>query len=443
MALSEDDLQQRFYDGLFASEHWPRERIIEHQRSQLEQLLNHARTQVPFYQNRLDAVFKPGGGIDWERWRDIPLLTRDDLVAHADAMRARTMPPGHGHLYTATTSGSTGKPVTTVHNGLANLASRATGFRSHRRHGIDWSATLAYWRGDALAPDGRSVGQVGGPWGPRWHPDGARGRAIRVSRRHDARTALRFFADNDARYFSGRGKTAQAMALEAMRLQLPNRFDEILCFATGIEPDEREDCKAAFGARMIGMYSSKEGQQMAHQCPSGTHYHVDEEVVLLEIIDADGNPTPPGETGRVVVTPLFSTAQPLIRYEHGDLAIPGTTCPCGRTLMVLERIVGRTMHLFRFPDGSTSSPTLPGTATGLIGARHIQLAQVAPLRIEARYVPRDDTEPDADAIAELIAAVRRVTHRDAEITLSRRLTLERGDGGKFMSSVYEVPESAS
>lgn len=77
------------------------------------------------------------------------------------------------------------------------------------------------------------------------------------------------------------------------------------------------------------------------RCPFGHGYHVNAEAVLLEVVDANGLPVPPGEPGRAVITPFASTALPLIRYDQGDIVIAGTTCECGRALPHLEAISGR------------------------------------------------------------------------------------------------------
>ena len=59
------DLQRQFYDMLMRSQYWSAERMQEHQRSQLSQLLLHAQRTVPFYAHRLDAVLRPDGTVDW------------------------------------------------------------------------------------------------------------------------------------------------------------------------------------------------------------------------------------------------------------------------------------------------------------------------------------------------------------------------------------------
>lgn len=438
--MSATGLLQQFHEMLMESQYWSPAALVDYQRSQLSQLLRHARANVPFYASRLDPVFTATGDIDWDRWHEIPIVTRQDLTEHRQDMQARAIPAGHGALYEAKTSGSTGVEVITTHNGLANLANRAAIFRHHRRHDLDWSRTMAAWYGDDLNEAAFPAGHVGGPWGPAWKPQARVGRFVRMNRFATAAEALEFYGRHGATYFTGRGKTAQALALEARRLGSSQKFEAILGFATAILPDEREDCAAIFGARMMGVYSSKEGHAMAHECPSGPHYHINEELALVEILNESGRPTPVGEVGRVVVTPLLSTAQPLIRYEQGDLAVPGATCSCGRTLRVIESVVGRTMHLFRFPDGSTVAPMVPGSARQLIGARYWQIAQVGPLEIEVRYVPETPGyRGDTQALADI---VRARIHPDVEVRVVERTSLERADGGKFIQYVNETGAAA-
>src|SRR5690606_29109428 len=103
----------------------------------------------------------------------------------------------------------------------------------------------------------------------------------------------------------------------------------------------RERLRAIWGASLTDTYSASEVGVMALQCPHSGQYHVQSEVALVEVIDAAGRPCAPGEMGRVVVTPLHNFAQPLFRYDIGDLAEVGEACACGRGLPTLARIIGR------------------------------------------------------------------------------------------------------
>jgi phenylacetate-CoA ligase len=68
-----------------------------------------------------------------------------------------------------------------------------------------------------------------------------------------------------------------------------------------------------------------------------------DEGVLVEIVrPGTGDPVAPGEVGEVVVTTLFNTDYPLVRFGTGDLsAMLAGTSPCGRTNVRIKGWMGR------------------------------------------------------------------------------------------------------
>ena len=42
-------------------------------------------------------------------------------------------------------------------------------------------------------------------------------------------------------------------------------------------------------------YTSKEAHKIAHECPVSGGFHVNSELILVEILDAEGNPCAPGD----------------------------------------------------------------------------------------------------------------------------------------------------
>ena len=76
---STPSLRQRIYEMLMESQFWPPAKMLEFQRSQLAQLLRHAKATVPFYKTRLDPLFEKNDDINWDRWHEIPIVTRADL----------------------------------------------------------------------------------------------------------------------------------------------------------------------------------------------------------------------------------------------------------------------------------------------------------------------------------------------------------------------------
>jgi len=430
------DIQKQLFASLMESQFWGRERIAQLQRNRTQGLLQHARDHVPFYRDRLATAFDGKGNVDWDRWNDIPILTRQELSDRGNEMTSLALPRGHGGTTRFTTSGSTGIAVNTVTSAYANIATKIASYRGQSWHGVDWSKHALFYMEEKSPAGAWPNVEIGARWGPLWLPQ-ATGRFLRLNGSTPPGHVVDFIAHRDeVRYLSCRAKVAQVVALEAMRSGRRPTLDGVLAFSTATYDDEREDIKRAFGAKVLSFYSSKEAHLMAYQCPIHTHLHIAEELVLLELLDDQGRPVPKGTRGHVVVTNLLNWAQPLIRYRHGDLAVEGGECSCGRTLRVLEKIVGRESDMFRFPDGSAVAFGVPGDFKTKFNIKTWQIAQVEPLKLEVRYATISDNQPlDIPA---LTAAIRAMTHPDVTISFTRSDSFLPPDGRKFTEYVNEL-----
>ena len=115
----------------------------------------------------------------------------------------------------------------------------------------------------------------------------------------------------------------------------------IVTYAEVLEVEEKQRFEQAFGARVIEIYQASEGQ-IGSACHCG-RLHLNEDLVYVELLDADGNPvaTPGTVANRMLVTNLVNRAQPLIRYEMNDLVVLGGPCPCGSRFRTIDRVLGR------------------------------------------------------------------------------------------------------
>jgi len=86
------------------------------------------------------------------------------------------------------------------------------------------------------------------------------------------------------------------------------------------------------------------GPGVAGECRERNGLHMAEDHFLLELIDPKTlEPVGPGEVGELVITTLTKEAFPLIRYRTRDLTrFPPESCPCGRTMRRMSRVLGRT-----------------------------------------------------------------------------------------------------
>ena len=81
--------------------------------------------------------------------------------------------------------------------------------------------------------------------------------------------------------------------------------------------------------------------------------HIADDLVILEPVDAQGNPVPYGQPAdRVLLTNLYNLDQPLIRYDIADaMTISDEPCPCGCAHRRITDIRGRMDAVFEFRGG--------------------------------------------------------------------------------------------
>lgn len=86
------------------------------------------------------------------------------------------------------------------------------------------------------------------------------------------------------------------------------------------------------------------GPGVSAECLHRNGLHLYEDHFIAEIIDPQTlQVLPPGAEGELVLTTLTKEAFPLIRYRTRDItALDYAPCPCGRTLVRMKKVLGRT-----------------------------------------------------------------------------------------------------
>ncbi len=115
----------------------------------------------------------------------------------------------------------------------------------------------------------------------------------------------------------------------------------------GAEPwseEMRRDIQQRSGMRAYEHYGLTEmmGPGVAFNCEN-YKLHINEDHIYPEIIDpVTLEPLGEGEKGELVLTALRREGMPLIRYRTRDIcAIHRERCACGRTLVVMDKVLGR------------------------------------------------------------------------------------------------------
>jgi len=126
-------------------------------------------------------------------------------------------------------------------------------------------------------------------------------------------------------------------------------------FTTGeiLWPHQREVITETLQCPVADGYGGRDSGFISHECPQGG-MHILSDAILVEIVNGSGRPLPPGESGEIVATDLYSHEVPFIRYATGDRgALSSQPCRCGRALPLLEKLDGRAMDFFLAADGRT------------------------------------------------------------------------------------------
>lgn len=108
----------------------------------------------------------------------------------------------------------------------------------------------------------------------------------------------------------------------------------------------RRDIESLLPLKALDIYGLSEviGPGVATEClEAQSGLHVNEDHFLVEALDpASHTPVPDGTPGELTFTTPTKEALPLLRYRTGDIAAlhPGS-CPCGRTLVRMSKVLGR------------------------------------------------------------------------------------------------------
>lgn len=374
------------------SSQWlPEAALRARQSMQLRELLTHARRHCRYYRDRLPT--------DVAAWDTIPLLTRHDLQSHFDALLADTYPQAHGKTFDITTGGSTGEPVTVRRTQLTQLFWEASTLRDHLWHRRDFSATQAIIRQFPAPVQSSRPGQ----WGsgvfrsrPAWH--------LPIST--DVDTQLRWLQSVNPDILLTYPPNLEALIARMRRdgVTLP-RLREVRTISGMVTPALRDLCQATLGLPLTDLYSAQEVGVIALQCPNSGLLHPQSDHLLVEVLDAQGQPCREGEIGQVVVTDLHNFAMPLIRYALRDWAEVGPVCPCGRGLPTLCAVKGRTRNMALSPDGKPFWPVLESRrfVDAIPNLRQYQFVQTACDAITATLVCQP--APDDNQLKALQAAL--------------------------------------
>lgn len=358
-------------------------------RKALASLLTFAAAHSPFYRDQAWAKSVRGGAS--VALKNVPITKKSLVREHTDRFYVSAVPPSEGKLLIKSTSGSAGHPI-----GLRQTA------KFFAINHLERARLLAGWGFERYS----SRVSIRNP-----DPDNPRGttkikhenrQSLHALYTGDVSEALDFIAKTGTHVLENRPSMSAAILERAAEkgIELPLA---LISTMSELVPDQfRMAVRSRPGCRLVDRYAANETLMIAGECAQCGAYHPADRQLVLEVLDDNDKPAKAGKMGRVIVTPLFNLAMPLIRYDIGDYAIVGETDSCPRASMSLTRIVGRDRNVFKLPDGRKIMPWLDPQAVLNAGVHQFKMVQRGLAEIELLYIPRGTVELSSARAQELV-----------------------------------------
>jgi phenylacetate-CoA ligase len=411
--------------------------MLDYLETKLRTVLTRAYQDVPYYRREWRSIGVEPGDLSRARLTELELLPvttkqalRDDPLSFvATSVAART------RLHRYYSSGSTGTPITVL---CSN--------EGHRRFIAAREARSFLWAETSIhRPRSTIGGRLVVPKaedGPPFHRYNAVERQVYFSAYHISPTNVPAYVSafnrHRPRLLTGYAYSHFLLARMMLDQGLALEYDPdaVVLSSEKLAPEMKRVIEKAFRARAFEEYGSVENCLLATECQQGS-LHINPDFGIVEIVNDENRPVPAGTEGRILATGLLNEAQPLIRYEIGDIgAWSAASCSCGRDhLPVLAEVVGRLEDVVTGPDGRQ----LVRFHSLFLGLPHVvegQVIQEGLSQFRVRVVAADGFgEGDVRAIrGRFQERLGRV-----QVQVERVSSIARTERGKFRAVVSQLP----
>ncbi len=331
---------------LKGSEHMPADQLLERQEEARRKIVRYAMEHTEFYRRHYRAMGLEAGDIGKSGWfEQLPPVTKEHLRIHFEEFTDASLKP---FRRISTTGGSTGIPTKTGYD--VRIPEECYIWRILDWFGVSpWDDRAHVWRETRTTWKQKFVNRA--LWWPTRH--------LKLDASFMTEQSIRLFFTqyNHVRpallqgYVGAISQLARFVIDKQLAVWSP-KF--VWVTSAPISPVQRKLIADAFHAPICDQYGSCEIRWIAQQCPEGKGLHVNVEHVHLEYVDEENHPVPTGVYGRTLLTNLEDMVFPLIRYENGDRGRwLLESCPCGRSLPVIDTVKGRESESFVLPSGKT------------------------------------------------------------------------------------------
>lgn len=416
----------------------------------LEEIVNHARNNSPFYKelyknvplnfklSDLPPVDKKTLMANWNDWvcdRNLTLADVERFMENKDNIGRKL----NKEYLVFTTSGSTGNPLVAICDKNANnVMGGISAARAYARK-EDLIAFMKKGKRSigVFADDGFYLGNssirsrlLSMPWKKK--------QMAVSSALYPIKRIVEQLNEFQPVMLGGYPSNLELLIEEAKAGRL--KISPVIIMSGGeyLSDDLRRRLADTFKCYVQTSYSCTEGGTVACECRE-QHFHVNDDWLIVEAVDNDGNPVPDGVLAdKIYLTNLYNYTQPFIRYEVTDRVIMHSEpCPCGNPSVWLE-IEGRTDDVTSFIEDGKEIKVAPLSLYAVLkeihSIRRFQVLVYPNNKIEVRLEEKEGSSREESfacckACLEKYLLSQNIKH--VTITLSDDLPKQNPNSGKY------------
>jgi phenylacetate-CoA ligase len=347
--------------------------ILQIQDQKLRQLIKYANTHSPFYQQRLKGL-----NLDTCKLQDLPVLKKADMMNNFEAFvtdkRLKKQPiidfmtdlKNIGRYYldeyvVSHTSGSQGQAAVLVQpkdapfhlfamqvaRGHSMPKTWATLWKKFFSARSRWAMILFK---PCFIPSGAAFGYM--PKASKKFAD-----ILRLNLSDPFEDNIRKLDEFQPNFITAYVHVLEQIARAAKQgktnIHKNGQLELVIAISEPLPPEIQKFIEENLGVPVANHYAMGECPQLSLGCPKGHGAHINNDMAILENVDANYQPVPDGTPGaKVLLTNLMNQIQPIIRYEIDDvIAITSEPCPCGNPLPRVKTIAGRANDQFWVVNG--------------------------------------------------------------------------------------------
>ena len=423
---------EQIVSGLEESQWWTQEQLRARQQNALARVVaHHSEHNESFKQRLTDQGLTAQDVSTLSGLTKLKPIFKRDIQQAGPTFNSSAVPPSHLPIRRSQTSGRTGEPVTILKTEMNNQFFCAMMFREHAWWQHDYTHRLASIR--AVHQQYEESPNWGSPAAVKFNSGPAIGIPLNIGVRQQLEYLNKFNPDMLNIHAGVLAAMCSIWEQEGYTLNLKH----IKNVGETLSDELRQRVKRITGVDIYDQYSSSEVGCISIECPGTGLQHIMAEILLVEVLNEQGESCKPGELGRVVITDFYNTINPMIRYDIGDYAEVGGNCRCGRQHPTLKRIVGRERGLFHRANGDRFWPTAGQYAAAeVVKVNQWQIIQHSLEDIEYKLVT--DQPLTTEQHGKLLAIFKRVLGFECVRITEYRTQLPTD--GKYEESICLIKE---